>query len=217
MSGKSALLIGLGGGTGSGKTLVAKNLLEGIDSSSVAIIEQDSYYHDLKDIPKSERDERNFDHPDAFDWPLLRQQVSRLIRGHPVDIPVYDYTTHTRSGHTRHIADKSIVLVEGILVLADPELRDLMDIKAYVDTDNDIRFIRRLQRDINERGRSLESVIRQYQESVRPMHMQFVEPTKRFADIIIPEGGYNTVAIDLLQTKIESLLYQIEEENRGTS
>lgn len=213
---KSALLIGLAGGTGSGKTLVAKNLMKGMDSSRVAIIEQDSYYRDLQHIPKSQRDERNFDHPEAFDWELLRRQIAQLVDGHSVDVPVYDYSTHTRSDKTRRIENPHIVIIEGILVLNDPELRELMDIKAFVDTDDDIRFIRRLQRDIRERGRTIESVIKQYQESVRSMHLQFVEPTKRFADIIIPEGGYNSVAIDLLRTKIETLLKEMEND-QGSS
>lgn len=212
---KSAILIGLAGGTGSGKTLVARNLCKGIESSGVAIIEQDAYYRDLADIPKSERDQRNFDHPDAFDWVLMREQLANLLSGNPVEIPIYDYTTHTRSDQTRAITNPRIIILEGILVLSDPELRSMMDIKAYVDADDDIRFIRRLQRDIRERGRSMDSVIEQYQESVRPMHLQFVEPTKRFADIIIPEGGYNTVAIDLLQTKVEALLREMKEQQRG--
>ncbi|MCF7804643.1 MAG: uridine kinase [Candidatus Marinimicrobia bacterium] len=207
---KKAILFGLAGGSGSGKTLVAKNLFRQIDSSKVSILEQDAYYKDLADIPKSARDERNFDHPEAFDWDLMKQNMADLLNGKTVEIPVYDYKTHTRSDRTRTISGHHIIVLEGILVLADPELREMMDIKAFVETDDDIRFIRRLQRDIRERGRSMESVIEQYQRSVRPMHLQFVEPTKRFADIIIPEGGHNTVAIDLLKTKITALIDQMD-------
>jgi len=208
-----AILFGLAGGSGSGKTLVARNLFRRIDSTKVSIIEQDSYYKDLTDIPMTAREQRNFDHPDAFDWELMRKNMADLLAGKTVDIPIYDYKTHTRSDNTRTISGHHIIVLEGILVLADPKLREMMDIKAFVETDDDIRFIRRLQRDIQERGRSMESVIDQYQRSVRPMHLQFVEPTKRFADIIIPEGGHNTVAIDLLQTKINVLLREMENDS----
>lgn len=207
---KQAILIGLAGGSGSGKTLVARNLFRRIDSDKVSIIEQDSYYKDLSDIPMTARNTHNFDHPEAFDWDLMKRNMANLLQGKTVDIPIYDYKTHTRSAETNTISGHHIIVLEGILVLADAELREMMDIKAYVDTDDDIRFIRRLQRDIQERARSMESVIDQYQRTVRPMHLQFVEPTKRFADIIIPEGGLNTVAIDLLQTKIHALLQEME-------
>jgi len=207
---KKAILIGLAGGSGSGKTLVAQTLLQRIDSRKFAIIEQDSYYKDLADIPMTERNKRNFDHPDSFDWDLMKIQMHDLLKGNRVEIPIYDYTNHTRSDETEAIDHPLIVVLEGILVLADPDLREMMDIKAYVDTDDDIRFIRRLQRDIAERGRSMESVVQQYMRSVRPMHQQFVEPTKRYADIIIPEGGHNKVAIDLLSTKVRALLREME-------
>ncbi len=209
---KKAILIGLAGGSGSGKTLVAQTLFKRIDSKKIAIIEQDSYYKDLAEIPMTERKKHNFDHPEAFDWALMKQHMGDLLEGKPVDIPIYDYTTHTRSGKTITVDKPLIIVLEGILVLADPDLRAMMDIKTYVDTDDDIRFIRRLQRDIAERDRSMESVIKQYMRSVRPMHQQFVEPTKRYADIIIPEGGHNTVAIDLLGTKVRALLREMEQQ-----
>ncbi|MBS1270878.1 MAG: Uridine kinase [Candidatus Marinimicrobia bacterium] len=213
MKNKKAILFGLAGGSGSGKTLVARNLFRRIDSTKVSIIEQDSYYKDLGDIPMTAREQHNFDHPEAFDWDLMRENMADLLAGKTVDIPIYDYKTHTRSDKTQTISGHHIIMLEGILVLADAKLREMMDIKAFVDTDDDVRFIRRLQRDTQERGRTMESVIEQYQRSVRPMHLQFVEPTKRFADIIIPEGGHNTVAIDLLQTKINALLQEMENES----
>lgn len=200
------ILIGIAGGSGSGKTLVAQTIFRELGSEKVVIIDQDSYYKNLDDVPLRDRDQRNFDHPDAFDGELLKRDMSELLAGRPVDQPVYDYVRHARTGATRRIGDHLVVVLEGILIFYDLELRALMDIKAYIDADADVRFIRRLSRDIHERGRSVDSVIRQYQESVRPMHLQFVEPSKRYADIIIPEGGHNKVAIDLLKVKIKDLL-----------
>jgi uridine kinase len=200
------ILIGIAGGSGSGKTLVAKTIYRELGSDRVVIIDQDSYYKDLDDVPSRERDQRNFDHPEAFDYALMKQQMRDLLDGETVHQPIYDYTRHARTSETRVIGDQVIIVLEGILIFSDPELREMMDIKVYIDTDADVRFIRRLNRDIHERGRSAESVIRQYQESVRPMHLQFVEPSKRYADIIIPEGGHNKVAIDLLKVKIKDLL-----------
>jgi uridine kinase len=200
------ILIGIAGGSGSGKTLVAKTIYRELGSDRVVIIDQDSYYKDLDDVPIRERDQRNFDHPEAFDYNLMKQQMRDLLDGKTVHQPIYDYTRHARTSDTRVIGDQFIIVLEGILIFSDPELRKMMDIKVYIDTDADVRFIRRLNRDIHERGRSAESVIRQYQDSVRPMHLQFVEPSKRYADIIIPEGGHNKVAIDLLKVKIQDLL-----------
>lgn len=200
------ILIGIAGGTGSGKTLVSQNIYNELGSDKVVILCQDSYYRDLKHLEPEERRKHNFDHPDSFDSALLIEHLKALLRGEAIEQPVYDFVTHTRTQKTVTIGPHSIVVLEGILILDNPELRDLMDIKIYVDTDPDIRVLRRIRRDIMERGRSLTSVIQQYEESVRPMHLQFVEPSKRYADIIIPEGGYNRVAIDLIKTKIESLL-----------
>ena len=200
------ILIGIAGGSGSGKTLVAKTLFRELGSEKVVIIDQDSYYRDLEQVPLAERDVRNFDHPDAFDGDLLKAHLRDLREGRPVLQPIYDYTRHARTRETRPIGEHEVIVLEGILIFYDPEMRGFMDIKVFIDADADVRFIRRLQRDIHERGRSPDSVIRQYQESVRPMHLQFVEPTKRYADIIIPEGGHNQVAIDLLKVKIKDLL-----------
>jgi uridine kinase len=207
---RRGILIGIAGGTGAGKTLVAQSIAQDLGSDSVLLIEQDSYYKDLHHIPLGERENRNFDHPDAFDRDLLRQHLEKLLMGEEVDMPTYDMRTHTRVGHPLRVSGRPILLLDGLLVLEDPALRHLMDIKIYVDADPDIRFIRRLKRDLTERGRTLDQAIRQYESSVRPMHLQFVEPSKRYADLVIPEGGYNFVAIDLLKTKIRSLLADVK-------
>lgn len=199
-------MIGIAGGSGSGKTLVAETIDKELGSDKVTIIKQDSYYKDLSNLPYEERASQNFDHPDAFDMPLLRDHLERLLRGEEIKRPIYDFTQHRRSVQTESIGPHLVIVLEGILILDDPELRRIMDIKVFIDTDPDVRFIRRLRRDLNERGRKIESVIDQYEKSVRPMHLQFVEPSKRYADIIITEGGHNIVAIDLLKTKIRSLL-----------
>jgi uridine kinase len=200
------ILIGIAGGSGSGKTLVARTIVRELGSSRVVIIDQDSYYKNLEDIPFREREARNFDHPDAFDHDLLKRHVRDLVAGHPIEQPIYDYAEHRRLPETRHIGEHVVVVLEGILIFVDPELRGMMDIKLFIDADPDVRFIRRLRRDLVERGRSVDSIIRQYEESVRPMHLQFVDPSKRYADVIIPEGGHNKVAIDLVKTKIRDLL-----------
>src|SRR5690348_10126159 len=200
------ILIGIAGGSGSGKTLVARNIVRELGSDRVVIIDQDSYYKNLDDIPFRDREIRNFDHPDAFDGELLKLHIRQLLDGHAVEQPIYDYSEHRRLAETRRIGDHLIVVLEGILIFVDPELREMMDIKLFIDADPDVRFIRRLRRDIIERGRSVDSVVRQYLESVRPMHLQFVDPAKRHADVIIPEGGHNAVAIDLVKTKIRELL-----------
>lgn len=203
---KQSILIGIAGGTGSGKTSMAKNIVRDFDPDQVLIIEQDSYYFDLKDIPLDARHHHNFDHPEAYDFGLIKKQIRALINGETIEIPIYDYKTHTRSTEVHRVTGHKIIVLEGIMVLFDPELRDMMDMKIYIQTAPDIRFIRRMSRDIKHRGRSVESVIHQYLETVRPMHEQFIEPTKQYADIIIPEGGHNTVAIDLFKTKVTSLL-----------
>jgi uridine kinase len=200
------ILIGLAGGSGSGKTLVARTIVRELGSERVVVIDQDSYYKNLEQVPFRDREARNFDHPDAFDNDLLRQHLQALLEGHAIEQPVYDYAEHRRTNETRRISDHLVVVLEGILIFHDPELRALMDIKLFVDADSDVRLIRRLRRDLIERGRSVDSILRQYEESVRPMHMQFVEPSKRFADVIIPGGGHNKVAIDLVKTKIRELL-----------
>jgi uridine kinase len=201
-----SLIIGICGGTGSGKTTVANRILESVSASEVVFIQQDSYYRNITDLPLDYRNIANFDHPDALDNDLLVNHVRRLKAGEAVELPVYDFRTHTRLNETRHVEAKPIVIVEGILIFADPRLLEQMDIKVFVDTPDDIRFIRRLRRDLDERGRTVESVIEQYVVTVRPMHMQFVEPSKRHADVIIPEGGHNLVSIDLLSGKIRERL-----------
>ncbi|MEJ2055625.1 MAG: uridine kinase [Calditrichaceae bacterium] len=202
------ILIGIAGASGSGKTLVSNTIMKKLGSEKVVMIQEDSYYHDLSDIPFDERTGRNFDHPDAFDHDLLAEHLSQLLDGQAISHPVYDYATHSRKKETRTIGPHSIIILEGILILNEAKLRDLMDIKVYIETPLDICFIRRLKRDIEERGRSVDSVIKQYQETVRPMYLQFIEPCKKFADIIIPRGGKNMVAIDILQTKIKTLIQQ---------
>jgi uridine kinase len=201
-----SLIIGICGGTGSGKTTVANRILESVSASEVVFLQQDSYYRNITDLPLDYRNIANFDHPDALDNDLLVNHVRRLKAGEAVELPVYDFRTHTRLNETHHVEAKPIVIVEGILIFADPRLLEQMDIKVFVDTPDDIRFIRRLRRDLDERGRTVESVIEQYVATVRPMHMQFVEPSKRHADVIIPEGGHNLVSIDLLSGKIRERL-----------
>lgn len=201
-----SLIIGISGGTGSGKTTVANRILESVQASEVVFIQQDSYYRNLKDLPLDYRSVANFDHPDALDNDLLVNHIRKLRAGESVELPIYDFRTHTRANETRSVEPRPIVIVEGILIFADPRLLEQMDIKVFVDTPDDIRFIRRLRRDMDERGRTLESVIEQYVGTVRPMHIQFVEPSKRYADVIIPEGGHNLVSIDLISGKIRERL-----------
>lgn len=202
------VIVGVAGGTGSGKTTVSHAILERVGCDRIAYIQHDSYYRDLSHLPLEERARVNFDHPDALENELLIQHLQQLIAGRPAEIPIYDFTTHTRRKETRTVLPHRVILLEGILIFADKTLREMMDVKIYVDTDADLRFIRRLERDIAERGRTMESVIRQYLETVRPMHLEFVEPSKRYADIIIPEGGFNTIAIDMVVARIEALLQE---------
>ncbi len=205
---RKPVVIGVTGGSGSGKTSVTKAIYESFKGHSILVIEQDYYYKDQSHLPFEERLKTNYDHPLAFDNNLLIEHLEKLLRYEPIDKPVYDYAVHTRSDQVIHVEPKDVIILEGILVLEDERLRNLMDIKLFVDTDADIRIIRRLTRDIKERGRSFDSVIDQYTNVVRPMHNQFIEPTKRYADIIIPEGGQNHVAIDLMVTKIQTILEQ---------
>jgi uridine kinase len=202
------VVIGVTGGSGSGKTSVTKAIYESFKGHSILILEQDYYYKDQSHLPFEERLKTNYDHPLAFDNDLLIQHVGQLLRYESINKPVYDYSLHTRSNEIIEVGPKDVIILEGILVLEDERLRNLMDIKLYVDTDADLRIIRRLMRDLKERGRSIDSVIDQYVNVVRPMHNQFIEPTKRYADIIIPEGGHNYVAIDLMVTKIKTILEQ---------
>ena len=203
---KRPIFIGITGGTGSGKSTIAKEIYRQFGEDCIAMIEQDSYYKDQSHLSMEDRVKTNYDHPNAFDNNLL---VSHL-NGHSIQKPSYDFSIHNRIEDTTKVEPKEIVIVEGILILEDPRIRELLDIKIYVDTDADVRIIRRMVRDINERGRTMESVINQYLNVVKPMHNQFTEPTKKFADIIIPEGGHNKVAIDIIVAKIKEVLGKYE-------
>lgn len=209
---KNPIIIGVTGGSGGGKTSVSKAILANFPDEKIAMIEHDSYYKDQSHLTFEERVKTNYDHPFAFDTDLMIEHLKQLIDGNAVDIPIYDYTQHTRSDRTYRQDPQNVFIVEGILVLEDSRLRDLMDIKLFVDTDDDIRIIRRIKRDMEERGRSLDSIIDQYQSVVKPMYHQFIEPSKRYADIVIPEGVSNVVAIDLITTKVASIL-EISKEN----
>lgn len=206
---RKPIVIGVTGGSGSGKTSVSKAILNEFKDHSILLFEQDSYYKDQSQLSFEERLNTNYDHPFAFDTDLLIQQLKDLIQYQSIDKPVYDYEAHTRSKEVIHQEPKEVIIIEGILILEDERLRNLMDIKLYVDTEDDIRIIRRIKRDMEERGRTLDSVIDQYLSVVKPMFHQFIEPTKKHADIIIPEGGENQVAIDLMTTKIASILNKI--------
>jgi uridine kinase len=200
------IIVGVAGGTGSGKTTVSQAILDRVGRDRIAYLQHDSYYRDRSYVLLDERAKANFDHPDALESELLARHLASLKAGEPVEVPVYDFTTHTRETRTVTVAPRKVILVEGILIFAERALRELMDIKVFVDTDADIRFIRRLQRDITERGRTVESVIRQYTETVRPMHLEFVEPSKRYADVIIPEGGFNLTAIDMIVARVRDMI-----------
>ena len=203
---KRPIVIGVTGGSGCGKTTVSKAIYENLRGQSIQIINQDTYYNDQADMTMEERKAVNYDHPLAFDTALLIEQLDALRHNQAVEMPVYDYKEYTRSQATVHVEPQDVIILEGILILDDERLRDLMDIKVYVDADDDIRILRRIQRDMQERGRSLESIISQYLKTVKPMYHQFIEPTKRYADIIVPEGGENHVAIDILTTKVRDVL-----------
>ncbi len=200
------LVIGIAGGSGSGKTTVANVVRERVGPQRIAYLPHDAYYKDLTHLPPNQRAQVNFDHPDSLENDLLIGHIRQLKRGQAVHLPVYDFTTHSRTDKTVLVEPRPVILVEGILIFAEPRLRPLFDVKIFVDTDPDIRFIRRLQRDISERGRTTQSVIEQYLRTVRPMHLEFVEPSKRYADVIIPEGGFNTVALDMVVARILRLL-----------
>jgi len=198
-------VIGVAGGTGSGKTTVVKRIMDALGETDVTVLAHDRYYRDHPDLRLEERGGLNYDHPNSLDTDLLVSHVRALREGRPADLPVYDFTRHVRKPETMPVKPGSAIIVEGILIFADRALRDVMDIKVFVDADADTRFIRRLQRDVAERGRTMDSVIEQYQGTVKPMHFEFVEPTKRYADLIIPVGGHNAVAVDLMLSLVRSL------------
>ena len=206
----TSILIGIAGGTGSGKTTIAKKIIEQIGTDNVVIIPQDAYYRDRNNLPLEEREKINYDHPSSFDITLLIKHLRQLGAGKDVPSLSYDYVSHTRKILPGKVPSKPVTILEGIMVLENENLRSMLDIKLYVDTDPDVRIIRRLRRDIHERGRSFESVIQQYLSSVRPMHLKFVAPSRRYADVIIPEGGHNKVAIDMVVSKIRTLLADLK-------
>lgn len=202
----SPFVIGVAGGSGSGKTTVTRRVIETVGAGSVAVLNQDNYYRAQDDIPFEARLTTNYDHPAAFDWALLREHLGALLAGVPIEMPEYDFTRHTRSAQTSRVLPAPVVVLEGFFALYDEEVRDRMHLKVFVDADPDVRFIRRLLRDTQERGRTPESVISQYLEFVRPMHLSFVEPTKRYADVIIPHGGMNEPALDMLAARIRTTI-----------
>lgn len=206
MPAQTPIVIGIAGGTGSGKTTVAQEILRRVGPDRIAYLPHDAYYKDHSHLPSEKRAQVNYDHPDSLETSLLVTHIQMLKQGQTIERPVYDFTTHSRTKQTVRVEPCPIILVEGILIFVEPELRALFDVKIFVDTDADIRFIRRLRRDIHERGRTVESVIEQYLRTVRPMHMEFVEPSKRYADVIIPEGGFNEVALDMVIARIHHLI-----------
>ena len=200
------LVIGIAGGSGSGKTTVAQEILQRVGRERIAFLQHDSYYKDLTGLPPTQRAEVNFDHPNSLENELLIQHVASLRDGKLVEVPIYDFSSDRRTGETFTVQPQRVILVEGILIFTEVTLREMFDVKIFVDTDSDLRLIRRLQRDITERGRTTESVIEQYLSTVRPMHLEFVEPSKRYADVIIPEGGFNTAALDMVVARVNVLL-----------
>jgi len=206
VSRQTPLVIGIAGGSGSGKTTVAQEILNRVGPSRIAFLQHDAYYKDLSGLPPTQRAAVNFDHPNSLETDLLTHHIELLKNDQQVEVPIYDFATHSRTDETFCVVSRGVVLVEGILIFSEPDLRNIFDVKIFVDTDDDIRFIRRLERDIAERGRTTESVVKQYLSTVRPMHLEFVEPSKRYADVIIPEGGRNTAALDMVVARIESLL-----------
>lgn len=211
-----SLLIGVAGGSGSGKTTVSHAILERVGRERIAYLQHDAYYRDRSSLPIEERARINYDHPDSLETDLLIEHLKQLRAGRAIEMPQYDFAQHIRKRETRRVEPRNVILVEGILIFADRTLREMFDIKIFVDTDPDLRFLRRLQRDITERGRTVESVIAQYLETVRPMHLEFVEPSKRYADVIIPEGGFNTIAIDMVVARINAMLEGTNDEGRKT-
>ena len=206
MTHDTPLVIGIAGGSGSGKTTVAQEILQRVGPSRIAFLQHDSYYKDLSGLPPAQRAEVNFDHPNSLETELLIKHIASLLDNQPVDVPIYDFATHSRTSQSFTVQPRPVILVEGILIFAEAALRAMFDVKIFVDTDSDIRFIRRLERDLTERHRTTESVIKQYQATVRPMHLEFVEPSKRYADVIIPEGGHNVAALDMVVARIQALL-----------
>ena len=206
MTHATPLVIGIAGGSGSGKTTVAQEILQRVGPSRIAFLQHDAYYKDLSGLPPVQRAAVNFDHPNSLDTELMIQHIEQLKRSEPTEVPIYDFATHTRTKQTFTVQPRAVILIEGILIFVEPALRDTCDVKIFVDTDSDIRFIRRLQRDIAERGRTEDMVVKQYLATVRPMHLEFVEPSKRYADVIIPEGGMNVAALDMVVARIEALL-----------
>ena len=206
MAQDTPLVIGIAGGSGSGKTTVALEILQRVGRDRISFIQHDSYYKDLTGLPPAQRDQVNFDHPNSLESELLISHIEQLKRGQAIEVPIYDFSTDSRTDKSFQVNPRRVIVVEGILIFVDPALRALFDVKIFVDTDPDVRLIRRLQRDITERSRTVESVIHQYQSTVRPMHLEFVEPSKRYADVIIPEGGFNRAAMDMVVARIESLL-----------
>lgn len=200
------VVLGIAGGSGSGKTTVLQQIIREFGSDPIAVLDHDAYYRDLSPLSPEERSQFNFDHPDALETDLMAEHLDRLIEGESIEKPVYDFTTHTRKDETETVEPRPVIIIEGILVLAESILEERMDIKIYVDAADDIRLMRRIRRDINERGRSIEGILRQYERTVRPMHLEFVEPSKREADIIIPRGGHNRVAIQMVMSRIQDLL-----------
>jgi uridine kinase len=199
------LVIGIAGGSGSGKTTVAQTILQRVGTDRIAFLQHDSYYKDLRGLPPAQRNEFNFDHPNSLETDLLTRHIAALRSGKPVEVPIYDFSTDSRTSQSFTVQPRNVILVEGILIFTEAALRKLFDIKIFVDTDADLRFIRRLERDIHERGRTTDSVVKQYLHTVRPMHLEFVEPSKRYADIIIPEGGHNAAALDMVVARVEAL------------
>lgn len=204
------VVIGIAGGSGSGKTTVLEQIVQACGSERIAVLDHDAYYRDLSHLPPEERSSFNFDHPDALETELMREHLDALLQGRSIEKPVYNFTTHTREPETDTVQPRPVVIIEGILVLAEPLLVERMDIKIYVDAAADIRLMRRIRRDMEERGRTIESILQQYERTVRPMHLEFVEPSKRKADVIIPRGGYNQVAVHMVLARIDALLQKAE-------
>lgn len=217
MNNKKTIIIGISGASASGKSLLANTIVSELGSDQVVVIPEDAYYKDHSDIPFEERAKINYDHPDSFDHNLLSSHLEKLQRGESVDIPIYNHSMHIREKETRHIGQHSIIVLEGILLFAEPELRSLMDIRIFMETSLDTCLIRRLKRDIKERGRSLDSVLKQYEETVRPMYLQFIDPSKRYADLIVPRGGGNRIAIDMIKAKMRELLGDIQKNRQNTA